>query len=175
MHHFPGTFRATLIELLDRSMSRHEIRDFLNRMGIGRHSHEIGTAQLNLSENLHKVIEKKILEERDGRYHLTLGGREIAEHMQRVIPAFMKWVFSPETASLFSLVAHVVLSVLKLSIGFLSRSAGLIADGIDNAVDTFSSLLVWLGIKYDKERLVSVFIVITMFVSVGGVALGDLL
>jgi Co/Zn/Cd efflux system component len=171
MHHFPGTFRATLLELLDRSMSRHEIRDFLNRMGIGRHTHEIGTAQLNLEENLHKAIEKKVLEERDGRYHLTPGGREIAEHMQRVIPAFMKWVFSPETASFFSLVAHVVLSMLKLSIGFLSRSAGLTADGIDNAVDTISSLLVWLGIKHDKEKLVSVFIVITMFVSLGGVAL----
>ena len=171
MHHFPGTFRATLIELLDRSMSRHEIRDFLNRMKIGRHAHGIGMAQLDLEENLCKAIEKKVLEERGSRYHLTPGGREIAEHMQRVIPAFMKWVFSPETASLFSLVAHVVLSVLKLSVGFLSRSAGLIADGIDNAVDTFSSLLVWLGIKYDKERLVSVFILITMFVSVGGVTL----
>jgi len=171
MHHFPGTFRATLIELLDRSMSRHEIRDFLNRMKIGRHAHGIGTAQLDLEENLCKAIEKKVLEDRDGRYHLTPGGREIAEHMQRVIPAFMKWVFSPETASLFSLVVHVVLSVLKLSVGFLSRSAGLIADGIDNAVDTFSSLLVWLGIKYDKEKFVSVFILITMFVSVGGVAL----
>jgi len=171
MHHFPGTFRATLIELLDRSMSRHEIRDFLNRMKIGRHAHGIGTAQLDLEENLCRAIEKKVLEDRDGRYHLTPGGREIAEHMQRVIPAFMKWVFSPETASLFSLVVHVVLSVLKLSVGFLSRSAGLIADGIDNAVDTFSSLLVWLGIKYDKEKFVSVFILITMFVSVGGVAL----
>jgi len=171
IHHFPGTFRATLLELLDRSMSRHEIRDFLNRMGVGRHVHGIGKAQLELEEHLRKAIEKKVLEERDGRYHLTPGGREIAEHMQRVIPAFMKWVFSPETASLFSLAAHVVLSVLKLSVGFLSRSAGLIADGIDNAVDTFSSLLVWLGIKYDKEKLVSVFILITMFLSVGGVAL----
>jgi Co/Zn/Cd efflux system component len=171
MHHFPRIFRATLLELLDRSMSRHEIRNFLNRMRIGRHAHGIGTAQLDLEENLGKAIEKKVLEERDGRYHLTPGGREIAEHMQRVIPAFMKWVFSPETASLFSLVAHVVLSVMKLSVGFLSRSAGLIADGIDNAVDTLSSLLVWLGIKYDKERLVSVFILITMFLSVGGVAL----
>lgn len=171
MHDFPGTFRATLIELLDRSMSRHEIRDFLNRMGMGRHAHGIGTAQLELEENLRKAIEKNVLEERDGRYHLTPGGREIAEHMQRVIPAFMKWVFSPEMASLFSLVAHVILSVLKLSVGFLSRSAGLTADGIDNAVDTLSSLLVWLGIKYDRDKLVSVFIVITMFVSVGGVAL----
>lgn len=171
MHHFPGTFRAIMLELLDRSMSRNEIRDFLNRMRIGRHAHGIGTAQLDLKENLRKAIEKKVLEERDSRYHLTPGGREIAKHMQMVIPAFMKWVFSPETASLFSFVTHVILSVLKLSVGFLSRSAGLIADGIDNAVDTLSSLLVWLGIKYDKERLVSVFILITMFVSVGGVAL----
>jgi Co/Zn/Cd efflux system component len=171
MHEFPRIFRAILLELLDRSMSRHEIRDFLNRMGMGRHGHGIGTAQLDLEKHLRKAIEKMVLEERDGRYYLTPGGREIAEHMQRVIPAFMTWVFSPETASLFSLGAHVVLSVLKLSVGFLSKSAGLTADGIDNSVDTLSSLLVWLGIKYDKEKLVSVFIVITMFVSVGGVAL----
>jgi Co/Zn/Cd efflux system component len=171
MHDFPGIFRVMLLELLDRSMSRHEIRDFLNRMGVGRPDRRIGTAQLDLEENLRKAVEKKVLEERDGRYHLTPGGREIAEHMQRVIPTFMKWVFSPQTASFVSLVAHMVMSVLKLSVGFLSRSAGLTADGIDNAVDTLSSLLVWLGIKYDKEKLVSVFVLITMFVSVGGVAL----
>jgi Co/Zn/Cd efflux system component len=171
MRHFPGTFRAIMLELLDKPMSRKEIRDFLNRMKIGRHAHGIGTAQLDLEENLCKAIKEEILEERDGRYYLTSAGREMAEYMQRLIPAFMKWVFSPETASLFSLVAHVVLSILKLSFGFLSRSAGLVADGIDNAVDTLSSLLVWLGIKYDKEKLVSVFILITMFVSVGGVAL----
>ena len=171
MHDFPGIFRAILLELLDRSMSRHEIRDFINRMGVGRHAHGIGTAQLDLEENLCKAIAKKVLEERDSRYNLTPGGKEIAEHMQRVMPAFMKWVFSPETASLFSLVAHAVLSVLKLSVGFLSRSAGLTADGIDNAVDTLSSLLVWLGIKFDKEKLASVFILITMFASVGGVTL----
>jgi Co/Zn/Cd efflux system component len=171
IHDFPGIIRAIVLELLDRSMTRHEIRDFLNRMGMGRHGRGIGMAQLDLEEHLRRAIEKKVLEERDGRYHLTPGGREIAEHMQRVIPAFMKWVLSPETASFFSLVAHVVLSVLKLSVGFISRSAGLTADGIDNAVDTLSSLLVWLGIKHNKEKLASSFILITMFVSVGGVAL----
>jgi Co/Zn/Cd efflux system component len=174
MHSFPGIFRAMLLELLDRSMSRHEIRDFLNRMGLGRHARGIGIVQVDLEKHLRKAVEKKVLEERDGRYYLTPGGREIAEHMQRIIPAFMGWVLSPETASLFSLAAHAVLSVLKLGVGFLSQSAGLIADGIDNAVDTISSLLVWLGIKYDKVKLVSVFILITMFVSVGGVALPTL-
>jgi Co/Zn/Cd efflux system component len=175
MHHvmdaFPGIFRAMLLELLDRSMSRHEIRDFLNRMGSGRHGRGIGRIQVDLEKHLRRAVEKKLLEEREGRYHLTPGGREIAEHMQRIIPAFMGWIFSPQTASLFSLAAHAVLSVLKLSVGFISRSAGLFADGIDNTVDTLSSLLVWLGIKYDKVKLVSVFILIAMFVSVGGVAL----
>ena len=171
IHRIPGTFRAVLLELLDRPMSRHEIRDFLNRMGRGRHGRRINNAQLNLEQYLRNALELKVLEERDGHYYLTSGGREIAEHMQKVVPAFMKWVFSPETVSFLSIWVHVVLSVLKLGTGFLSRSAGLTADGIDNTVDTLSSLLVWLGIKYDKERLVSIFIVITMFVSVGGVAL----
>jgi Co/Zn/Cd efflux system component len=112
-----------------------------------------------------------VLEVREGRYHLAPAGREMAEHMQLVIPAFMKWVFSPQTVSLFTLWAHVVLSLLKLGIGYFSRSAGLLADGIDNTVDTLSSLLVWLGIKFNKEKLVSIFIIITMFLSLGGIAL----
>lgn len=171
LHKFPGIFKAVLLELTDGPMGRHEIRDFLNRMGRDRHDRGTGTAQLNLEADLCKAIDLKVLEERDGRYLLTPGGREIAEHMQKVIPAFMKWVLSPETASFLSIWVHVVLSILKLGIGFLSRSAGLTADGIDNTVDTLSSLLVWMGIKYDKEKLVSIFILISMFVSVGGVAL----
>jgi len=152
IHSLSGALIAVLLEFMDGPMSRHEIRDFLNRMGRGRHSRGIGTAQLNLEQDLRKALEVKVLEERHGQYLLTPGSREIAEHMQRVIPAFMKWVFSPETASLLSVLVHVVLSVLRLGIGFLSRSAGLTADGIDNTVDTLSSLLVWLGIKYDKEK-----------------------
>jgi len=35
-------------------------------------------------------------------------------------------------------------------------------------------VLVWLGIKCDKEKLVSFFIVVMMFVSVGGVAIASI-
>lgn len=110
IHRIPGTFRAVLLELLDRPMSRHEIRDFLNRMGRGRHGRRINNAQLNLEQYLRNALELKVLEERDGHYYLTSGGREIAEHMQKVVPAFMKWVFSPETVSFLSIWVHVVLS-----------------------------------------------------------------
>ena len=173
MHSFSGIFRALLLELLERPMSRQDVRDRLNRMR-GHGDRRIREAQLKLTNTLDKAVELNVLEQRDGLYHLTPGGREIAEHMEMVIPAFMGWAYSPQTASLVSLWFHVVLSMIKLGVGFLSRSAGLIADGIDNTVDTLSSFLVWLGIKYDKEKLASIFILVTMVLSVGGVAMATI-
>ncbi|MBU2548852.1 MAG: cation transporter [Proteobacteria bacterium] len=172
MHSLPGLFRAVLLEMLDRPLSRHEIRDFISHMDLGvRASDRLGKAHLELEAHLSRAIELEVLEEREGLYHLTAGGREMAEYMERVIPVFMKWAYSPETVTSLTIWVHVVLSVVKLGVGVLSRSAGLISDGIDNAVDTVSSLLVWLGIKYDRVRLASVFMTVAMFGSVGAVAL----
>lgn len=169
---FRGTFRALLLELLNRPLTRSELRDVLQRMGMSSKSErKTDKAQLCLEQDLEKAKELGVLEEREGKYLLTPSGRELSKHMQIYIPEFMKWIFSASTASLISLWVHVVLSIIKLAFGLLSNSAGLIADGIDNTVDTLSSFLVWVGIKYGKERVVSIFILITMFVSVGGVAL----
>jgi len=168
---FPGLFRAILLELLDQPMTRHEMRDFLSRFAKRRMSRKITKVQLALERHLNDALDLKVLEEKNGRYHLTPGGLEIATHMNQMIPVFTKWVFSARSAALLSIWVHILLSFLKLGAGFLSGSAGLTADGIDNLVDTLSSFLVWLGIKYDKEKLVSFFILSTMFLSVGAVAL----
>ena len=93
------------------------------------------------------------------------GGREMARHIQEVIPFFMNRAFSAKTVSAVTFALHVLLSVVKMGIGLLSRSAGLIADGIDNTVDTASSVLVWLGIRFERERLVSLLVIVLMFVS----------
>jgi multisubunit Na+/H+ antiporter MnhF subunit len=172
MHSLPGLIKGVVLELLDRPMSRHDIRQYVQRMSMSDSpGGKADKAQLHLEGHLLTAQELGVMEERDDRYYLTPGGREIAEHMKEVIPLFMEWVLSPETASVLTIWFHGGFSVLKLVFGVLSHSAGLIADGIDTAVDTISSVLVWLGIKYDRERLVSIFIVITMFASVGGVAL----
>jgi Co/Zn/Cd efflux system component len=172
LHSLPGLIRGLLLELLDHPMSRHDIRHYVQRMGMSDSpGGKADKAQLNLESHLLKAQELGVMKERDGRYSLTPGGREVAEHMNEMIPLFMEWALSPETASLLTIWLHGVFSVLKLFFGIVSSSAGLISDGIDTAVDTISSVLVWLGIKYDRERLVSAFIVITMFASVGGVAL----
>jgi Co/Zn/Cd efflux system component len=172
MHSLPGLIRGLLLELLDHPMSRHDIRRYLQRMSMSDSpGGKADKAQLNLEGHLLTAQERGVIEERDGTYYLTPGGREVAEHMKEVIPLFMEWALSPETASLLTIWFHAFFSVLKVIFGIISHSAGLISDGIDTAMDTISSVLVWLGIKHDRERLVSIFIVITMFASVGGVAL----
>jgi divalent metal cation (Fe/Co/Zn/Cd) transporter len=172
MHSLPGVFRGVMLELLDRSMDRHDIRRFLQRMSMSDSgSGKVDKVQLSLEKHLRAAQERGIVEERHGRYHLTPGGREMAEHMNEMIPLFMEWALSPETASLLTIWFHAFFSVLKVVFGIISHSAGLISDGIDTAMDTISSVLVWLGIKHNKERLVSIFIVLTMFASVGGVGL----
>jgi len=171
LHRLPKPIRAILLELHQGPMTRHEIRDALERLAvIGHGGRRMKKAQLGLEEDLSQALELNILEETDGRYTLTPAGEEMAGRMEEAIPLFMDWALSAETASLFSIVIHAVLSVLKLTFGFLFHSAGLIADGIDNTLDTLSAFLVWLGIRHAQERLASLFILVTMFVSLGGIA-----
>jgi Co/Zn/Cd efflux system component len=174
MRNLPNTFKALLLELLEKPLTHHEIRDFPQRMARSSSTdRRIKKAHLSLDQDLIKAQALGIVAESEGKYSLTPAGKEIAEHMNEVIPLFMEWAYSTETASKLSIIVHLVLSALKLTFGFLSHSAGLIADGIDNSVDTFSAVFAWLGIKNGKEKLVSLFILITMFASAGGIAFAN--
>jgi Co/Zn/Cd efflux system component len=172
LHSFPGWFRSVLLELLEKPRSGEEIAELLKmlmfRVGGGRKKWK---AQGELKTHIASALEKRVLVEQKGKYALTPGGREMAEHIQEVVPFFLQRALSAETVSRVTIITHAFLSLIKLGIGMLSRSSGLIADGIDNTVDTVSSVLVWLGIKFKRERLVSVLIIVMMFVSVGGIGL----
>jgi hypothetical protein len=123
-------------------------------MRMGR-QHRQGFGKIYRDKDIDSAIAFGVLEEKDGKYFLTPDGREIAEHMQLTIAFFVGTLFSAKVVSIVSVAVHVLLSVLKLTFGFISGSAGLIADEIDNTMGTVSSVLVGLGIKYDRERLVS--------------------
>jgi len=172
LHSLPGYIKALILELLEKPMSREEIRESVSRLErrLGRHERR-KFQRANPDNDIAFAIEQGVLVEKEGKFHLTPGGREIAEHLQEVIPFFFEVVLSPKTVAIVTIGVHVLLSILKLSFGCFSRSAGLIADGIDNSVDTVSSVLVWFGIKFNRERIVSLFIVVMMFISVGGVAI----
>jgi Co/Zn/Cd efflux system component len=79
-------------------------------------------------------------------------------------------LLEPETVSQVSLGVHLGLAALKLPAGFLSGSVGLINDATDTLLDGLSSLLVYLGLRMEKERAVNVFLVLLML-GTGGLTL----
>ena len=61
-----------------------------------------------------------------------------------------------------TLIVQTFLAVIKLPAGLISGSVGLLNDSADTILDLLSSLLVYLGIRFDKERLVSILLVVFM-------------
>ena len=53
--------------------------------------------------------------------------------------------------TLIGVVGNFFLVIIKLSAGILGNSYALIADGIESIADIFSSILVFLGLKYSQK------------------------
>lgn len=53
--------------------------------------------------------------------------------------------------SIFSIVGNFLLACIKFVAGVLGNSYALIADAIESSVDVFSSILVWVGLKYSTK------------------------
>jgi Co/Zn/Cd efflux system component len=82
----------------------------------------------------------------------------------------LKSLFRPDVASKVTLIIQVILALIKLPAGLLSGSVGLLNDSADTLLDLLSSLLVYLGIRFNKERLVSILLVAFML-GTGGLTL----
>jgi len=107
------------------------------------------------------------------RYALTpLGHERAAERLGglRKAGALARRLVQPETVSQISLAAHLALAALKLPAGLLSGSVGLINDAADTLLDALASLLVYAGLRLDRERAVNVVLVLLML-GTGGLTL----
>jgi Co/Zn/Cd efflux system component len=178
MHNFPGFIKALIMELTDRSFSFDEIMDYFRRFPQFerkiKKDENLEKVTKNIRAHIDLVVEQHVFSIEEGKYQLTPKGLEMASHMQEAIPVFIGNIFSPRMVSLVTIGIHILLTIIKCGIGALFQSAGLLSDGIDNGVDTISSVLVWLGIKLNKERLSSYLIIIMMFVSLVGIAIASI-
>jgi len=92
LHRIPGYFKGVVLELMEKPLSREDIREYiknfpkLEKMMQKKRKHR--GMSLDIEDNITRAIELKVLKEESGKLYLTPGGREIAEHMQEVIPFF---------------------------------------------------------------------------------------
>jgi len=56
-----------------------------------------------------------------------------------------------ERGAIISIVAYICLSILKLAIGYISDSAALRADGLNNTTDIIASIAVLIGLKLSQR------------------------
>lgn len=172
-YHFHG-FGYSLHELVEK-----KVFTFLSHMGHQPpldHSPKEKRSRKKFKERLDPGLEcddllKKgmIQLNKDKRYELTAKGVIEAERslkgMEKASSLTHRQVLSPTAAAKNTVILDFLLAIIKLSAGFMSGSVGLLADGADAAVDTASALLVWVGIKYNKELLGTLIIILMMIIT----------
>jgi len=123
-----------------------------------------------VTETLEDLIERGWVVPQGERYALTELGRKEANTVLselRETGALLRRFVQPQTVSQVSLGVHLVLAALKLPAGLLSGSVGLINDATDTLLDGLSSLLVYAGLRFDKEHAANVVLVLLMLITGG--------
>jgi len=118
-----------------------------------------------VEEKLDQLIELGWIIRQGNYYTLTSLGTEKASRPladMRRTRALLYKIAQPQTASQISLGVHLGLAALKMPAAILSGSVGLLNDAIDTLLDGLSSLLVYFGLRLDKERGVNVVLVLLM-------------
>jgi Co/Zn/Cd efflux system component len=148
---------------------------FGRRLGMFAELHEHDSAQRgklkhDVRADLDRMVQEGWLVRQGELYELTtLGQAEAGKRLEglRKVRALGRRLLRPQAVSQVSLVVHLGLAALKLPAALLSRSVGLLNDATDTLLDGLSSLLVYAGLRLDKERAVNVLLVVVMLVTGG--------
>ena len=153
----------TLPEIVDHFHSYIRLLGFFSVTGRMERRHQ--RMAKRIEEAVEELIERGWVVREGERYALTPLGREEASKpladMRRTRARLGK-LAQPQTVSQVGLAVHWGLAALKLPAALLSGSVGLLNDATDTLLDGLSSVLVYLGLRFDKERAVNVVLVLLM-------------
>ena len=130
-----------------------------------REALELGHLTDSIAEDLQNMVRKGLVEQQGDSFQLTDHGREKYSVQAIRIHEFerlLRILASPVSVGKVSLAVHFLLALVKLPAGIISGSIGLLNDGIDTLLDGLSSLLVLIGIRFKKERLSNLTLVVLM-------------
>ena len=118
-----------------------------------------------ITDTLDELVKRDWVEQQGECYALTpIGRKEAGKSLSdmRKTRSLLHKIAQPETVSVVGIITHLGLVALKLPAALLSGSVGLLNDALDTLLDGISSLLVFLGLRFDKERVVNIILVLLM-------------
>lgn len=128
----------------------------------------VSKATRSTEAEMEKLMEIDWIKLDDNKYELTDEGRAKAEEYEKNMinkASMAEHEITPATTAKNTTFLDAFLAVLKLGSGLISGSVGLIADGTDATMDTVEAILVWLGIKYHRENLSTILVIIGLFIA----------
>lgn len=63
-----------------------------------------------------------------------------------------------ERGAIISIIAYICLSIMKLAIGYISDSAALKADGLNNTTDIIASIAVLIGLRLAQRPPIKIMV-----------------
>ena len=126
----------------------------------------------DIDKMIKEALDRDYIILKDNLYHLSDNGTEEVKKFEVIfkITGWMgKNINSAEAASKNTFFIDLILAIMKLLSGFFSGSIALLADGTDAAIDTASALAVYIGIKYKKELIGAIIILIMMYFSAASI------
>ena len=158
----------TLPEVVEHFYSYARLLGFFSVTGRMERRHQ-GMAK-RIEESVEQLIERGWVVRQGERYALTPAGREEARKPladMRRTRARLDELAQPRTVSQVGLAVHWGLAALKLPAALLSGSVGLLNDATDTLLDGLSSVLVYFGLRFDKERAANV-VLVSLMLATGG-------
>ncbi|MBN2388624.1 MAG: cation transporter [Anaerolineales bacterium] len=167
-----------LMSLSDGARNLDEIKEnffaFARRLGVFAPLYQHAPADydklsLELSQDLARLVDQGWVDRLgEGRFTLTgMGHQKASEHLAGIRRAagLARNLMHPQTVSKVGVAVHFSLAALKLPAAILSGSIGLFNDTADTLLDGLASILVYLGIRFNREWAVNIVLVVLMLLT----------
>jgi Co/Zn/Cd efflux system component len=164
-------YEMILMSLSDGAKTLDEIREnffaFARRLGVFAPLYQHAPADYDmfsnqLAQDMDKLISLGWVGYLDGKYILSETGAQLANErlteLHKAATLFEK-LLQPENVSKAAVAVHFALTAIKLPAAILSGSIGLFNDSADTVLDGLSSLMVYFGLRFNKERLANMILV----------------
>jgi hypothetical protein len=119
----------------------------------------------SIRKTLDQLLERGWITWNGELYALTSQGRDVVTKRMLELGqtgATVRKFMVPQNVSKVTLGIHLTLVAIKLPAALLSGSVALLNDAADTLLDAVSSMLVYLGFRFNKERAINVVLLLLM-------------
>ncbi|TFF94759.1 MAG: hypothetical protein EU543_00455 [Promethearchaeota archaeon] len=145
-----------------------EIKKWMKKLFLATMS-QLGIKEDDVEEYIHLGRSKKYITlDSDDKVKLTDTGKayiEASYYMMIVTSHWMRKVLTEKFVMIITAISLVILSLTKILLGLTIDSQGMISEGFENFTDLIKIGIIYLGLRFKKDRIASIIIISLMIIT----------